>query len=240
MRLVGLLDDRQLLGRRPRSASLGTRQNLCLRIRTSHRHHTTPNPYGSGRSCPGHSGAVSAPELDRRVHWCKPLQTKTWYVDETYVKVRGEWMYLYRTIGDGGETLDFYLSQTRTTKAAKQFLSKALNRSPHHRPSVISTDKNRAYNEAIDSLRKEGRLPPTCQHRQVKFLNNRLESGHGKLKQRIRPVQGFKSRKTAHNAIRGFEVMRMFRKGQFRSMVDSLAGGSEARYIGRLFQVFIA
>ncbi|KTQ97521.1 transposase [Aureimonas ureilytica] len=181
-----------------------------------------------------------APELDRRVQWCKPLQTKTWYVDETYVKVRGEWMYLYRAIGDGGETLDFYLSQTRTTKAAKQFLSKALNRSPHHRPSVISTDKNRAYNEAIASLRKEGRLPPTCQHRQVKFLNNRLESDHGKLKQRIRPVRGFKSRKTAHNAIRGFEVMRMFRKGQFRSMVDSLAGGSEARYIGRLFQVFIA
>lgn len=181
-----------------------------------------------------------APELDRRVQWCKPLQTKTWYVDETYVKVRGEWMYLYRAIGDGGETLDFYLSQTRTTKAAKQFLSKALNRSPHHRPSVISTDKNRAYNEAIASLRKEGRLPPSCQHRQVKFLNNRLESDHGKLKQRIRPVRGFKSRKTAHNAIRGFEVMRMFRKGQFRSMVDSLAGGSEARYIGRLFQVFIA
>ena len=181
-----------------------------------------------------------APELDRRVQWCKLLQTKTWYVDETYVKVRGEWMYLYRAIGDGGETLDFYLSQTRTTKAAKQFLSKALNRSPHHRPSVISTDRNRAYNEAIASLRKEGRLPPTCQHRQVKFLNNRLESDHGKLKQRIRPVRGFKSRKTAHNAIRGFEVMRMFRKGQFRSMVDSLAGGSEARYIGRLFQVFIA
>ena len=79
-----------------------------------------------------------APELDRRVQWCKPLQTKTWYVDETYVKVRGEWMYLYRAIGDGGETLDFYLSQTRATKAAKQFLSKALNRSPHNRPSVRS------------------------------------------------------------------------------------------------------
>ena len=181
-----------------------------------------------------------APELERRVQWCKPLQTSIWYIDETYVKVRGEWMYPYRAIGDGGATLDFYLSQTRTTKAAKRFLSKASTRSPHHRPSVISTDKNRAYNEAIASLRKEGRLAPTCQHRQVKFLNNRLESDHRKLKQRIRPVRGFKSRKTAHNAIRGFEVMRMFRKGQFRSMVASLAGGSEARYIGRLFQVFIA
>ena len=181
-----------------------------------------------------------APELERRVQWCKPLQTSTWFVDETYIKVRGEWMYLYRAIGDSGETLDFYLSQTRTTKAAKRFLRKALTRSPHHRPSVISTDKNRSYNEAIASLRKEGRLAPTCQHRQVKFLNNRLEADHRKLKQRIRPVRAFKSRKTAHNAIRGFEVMRKFRKRQFRSMVDSLAGGSEARYIGRLFQVFIA
>ncbi|MBE7186096.1 MAG: hypothetical protein INR68_16995 [Methylobacterium mesophilicum] len=53
-------------------------------------------------------------------------------------------------------------------------------------------------------------------------------------------MRGFQSRKTAHNAIRGFKTMRMFRMGQFRSMVDSLAGGLEARFIGRLFQVFIA
>lgn len=77
-------------------------------------------------------------------------------------------MYLCWAMGGSGETLDFYLSQTCTTKAAKQFLSKAMNRSPHHRPSVISTDKNRAYNKAIASLRKEGRLPPTCLHRQVR------------------------------------------------------------------------
>ncbi len=149
-------------------------------------------------------------------------------------------MYLYRAIGDRGETLDFHLSQKRTSKAAKRFLGKALSRSPHHRPTVISTDKNPATNEAIAALRPEGRLASHCRHRQVKYLNNRLESDHGKLKQRIRLVRGFQSQRTAHNAIRGFETMRMLRKGQFRSMVDSLAGGSEARFIGRLFQVFIA
>ncbi|WP_192843237.1 DDE-type integrase/transposase/recombinase [Aureimonas sp. AU12] len=69
--------------------------------------------------------------------------------------------------------------------------------------------------------------------------NNRLEYDHGRLKQRIRPVRGFQSQKTAHNAIRGFETMRLFWKGQFRSMVDSLAGESEARFIRRLFQVFV-
>lgn len=105
---------------------------------------------------------------------------------------------------------------------------------------MISTDKNPAYNEAIAALRREGRLAPHCRHRQVEYLNNRLKSDLGELKQRIRPVRGFQSQETAHNAIRGFGTMRVFRKGQFRSMVDSLAGGSEARYIGRLFQVFIA
>ena len=149
-------------------------------------------------------------------------------------------MYLYRATGDRGETLNFYLSQTRTTKAAKRFLRKALSRSSHHRPSVISTDKDPATNEAIAAPRREGSLAPSCRHPQVKYLNNRLESDHGKLKQRIRPVRGVQSQKTAHNPIRGFETMRMFRKGQFRSMVDSLAGGSKARFIGRLFQVFIA
>lgn len=74
----------------------------------------------------------------------------------------------------------------------------------------------------------------------MEYLNNRLESDHGKLKQRIRPVRGFQSQKTTFNAIRGGKAMRMFRKGQFRSVVDSLAGGSKARFIGRLFQVFIA
>ncbi|KTR08331.1 hypothetical protein NS365_01280 [Aureimonas ureilytica] len=65
--------------------------------------------------------------------------------------VRGEWMYRYRAIGDGGETLDFHLSQTRRTKSAKQVPSKAANRSPHHRPWVISSDWNRAYLEPIGS-----------------------------------------------------------------------------------------
>ncbi len=140
------------------------------------------------------------------------------------MKVRGEWMCLCRVIGEGGETLNVYRSQTRTTTAAKQFLSTASNRSPHHCPSVVSTDKSRACNEALGSLRKEHRLPPTCQHRQVTFLNNRLDCDHGKLKQRIRPVRGFKSPKTVHNSLHGFEGMRMFRKAQFRSMVDNLIG----------------
>ena len=181
-----------------------------------------------------------APDLDRRVQWCRDRMSGSWYGDETYVKVRGQWMYLARAIGNRGETLDFHLSQTRTTKAAKRFLSKAFTRSSHHRPAIISTNKDRAYNEAIALLRNEGRLAANGKHRQVKFLNNRLEFDHGKLKRWIRPARSFRSQKTAQNAMRGFETMRMFWKGQFRSMVDSPFDGSESCFIGRLFQVFIA
>ncbi|MFC0192953.1 transposase [Aureimonas pseudogalii] len=72
------------------------------------------------------------------------------------------------------------MSQKRTTEAAKRLLIKALNRSPHNRPSVISTGKNPAYNQAIALLRRQERLAATCQHRQAKYLNNRL---------RVRPRQ---------------------------------------------------
>ncbi len=84
-------------------------------------------------------------------------------------------MYLYRAIGDRGETLDFQLSQKRTTNAAKRFLVRPLSRSPPNRPLVIPTDKNPPYDEAIASLRREGWLAATCQHRQVKYLTDVFE-----------------------------------------------------------------
>jgi IS6 family transposase len=95
-------------------------------------------------------------------------------VNETYIKVRGEWKYLFRAIDKEGRTLDFYLSDTRNAKAAKRFLAKALRRSKHYRPGKINSDKNPAYGEAIRELKKEGLLPASCLHRQVKYLNKSL------------------------------------------------------------------
>ena len=83
-----------------------------------------------------------------------------------------------------------------TTRAAKRFLAKALWRSRDWKPRVINTDKNPAYGEAIIELKKEGLLPKDTRHRQVKYLNNRLESDHGKLKRLIKPMLGFQSMKT--------------------------------------------
>ena len=129
-----------------------------------------------------------APELEKRITWYQNRMSFSWRVDETYIRVKGRWRYLYRAIDKHGATLDYYLSARRSAKAAKRFLAKALRRSGEWVPLVINTDRNPAYGEAIRDLKKEGIIPPELEHRQVKYLNNRLEGDHGKLKRLIRPT----------------------------------------------------
>ena len=166
-----------------------------------------------------------------------PPRSFSWRVDETYVRVKGRWKYLYRAIDKGGATLDFYLADRRNAKAAKRFLSAALKRSRDWIPRVINTDKNPAYGEAIAELKQEGAIPAELEHRQAKYCNNRLECDHGKLKL-IQPTLGFQSMKTAYATIKGFEVMRMFKKGQFTWWIDAIGDGTEARFINRLFGLY--
>jgi IS6 family transposase len=82
-------------------------------------------------------------------------------------------------------------------------------------PRSINTDKNPTYGIAINQLKAEGKCSHNLEHRQVKYLNNIIESDHGKLKRLIKPTLGFKSMKTAYATIKGFEIMRMFKKGKF-------------------------
>jgi transposase-like protein len=154
--------------------------------------------------------------MEKRLRWYwKPSMGYSWRVDETYVKVKGEWTYLYRALDRKGHTLDFYLSATRNTQAAKRFLGKVLkSMKPWAQPGTINTDKAPAYKSALTELKAEGKCPPDTVHRQVKYLNNIIEADHGKLKRLISPVRGFKSMKTAYASIKGFELMRMFKKGQ--------------------------
>lgn len=158
-----------------------------------------------------------APIIQERLKWYwRPRLGYSWRVDETYVKVKGQWAYLYRAIDKTGRTIDFYLSATRNAAAAKRFLGKALRGLKDWEvPATINTDKAAAYGAAITELKQEGKCPQELVHRQVKYLNNRLEADHGKLKRLIKPTLGFKSMKTAYATIKGFELMRMFKKGQF-------------------------
>jgi IS6 family transposase len=178
-----------------------------------------------------------APEIEKRLRrqWRRP-QSTSWRVDETYVKVRGKWTYLYRALDKHGNTIDFYLSPTRSAKAAKRFLGKALNGlKAWEKPEVINTDKAPSYGVAISELKAEGKCPETTVHRQVKHLNNVIEADHGKLKQLIRPARGFKTLKTAYATIAGFEVMRALRKGQAAifNLTRDIRG--EARIVERAF-----
>ncbi len=104
-------------------------------------------------------------------------------------------MYLYRAVDKHGSTSDFYLSPTRNAKATRRFLGKALNGwNAWEKPKVIHTDKAPTYAIAISELKAEGKCPQDTVHRQVKYLNNVIETNHGKLKQLIRPVRGFAER----------------------------------------------
>lgn len=145
-------------------------------------------------------------------------------------------MYLYRAITKEGETVDFHLSRTRNKKAAKRFLGKALRSiKPHNHPKTLNTDKDRVYAPALASLKEEGVWSEALTQRQVKYLNNRIESDHGKLKRLINPVRGFQSLKTAFATIKGFEVMRMFRKGQFKFWLYGQEHLGEVRLIESQF-----
>ncbi|MND90042.1 Integrase core domain protein [compost metagenome] len=160
-----------------------------------------------------------------------------WRVDETYVKVR-KWTYFYRAVDKSGNTIDFYLSPTRHAKAARRFLGKDLNGlKDWEKPTVINTDKAPTYGIAISELKADGKCPKELVHRQVNYLNNVVEVDHGKLKQLIKPVRGFKTLKTAYATIKGFEVMRALRKSQ--AAIFNLTGDirGEARIVERAFGV---
>lgn len=157
-------------------------------------------------------------------------------LDETHIKIRGRWAYLYRAVDKYGNTIDFYLSPTRNTVAAKRFLGEALHGlKDWEKPDVINTDKAPTYSAALAGLKQEGRCPEHTVHRQAKCLNNVIEADHGKLKQLIRPVRGSKSLKTAYATIKGFEVMRALHKGQARAFDVTGDIRGEARMVERAF-----
>jgi transposase, IS6 family len=135
-------------------------------------------------------------------------------VDETYVRVKGKWVYLYRAVDSTGATIDFLLSAKRDAAAAERFLAKALGGENHPAPRVINTDKHAAYPPAIAELKADGVLDENSKHRPVQYLNNILEQDHRAIKRRVRSSQHFRSFWGAWRTIAGYEAIHMIRKGQ--------------------------
>ncbi len=140
-----------------------------------------------------------SPELEQRMRRHLKSTNKSWRVDETYVRVKGRWCYLYRAIDSTGATIDFLLSASRDADAAKRLFRKALSDLSHPQPRVINTDRAPIYSSAISDSKKEGTLRDRCRHRPVQYLNNILEQDHRAIKRRVNAKQGFREFQAARH-----------------------------------------
>jgi transposase, IS6 family len=120
-----------------------------------------------------------APLLEKKCRAKLKPANDSWRVDETYIKVKGQWMYLYRAVDSDGNTVEFMLSPTRDAVSAKRFFRKALRARHTVAPRVINVDRNPAYPKAVGKLKKKGTLWPDCKLRPIKYLNNlRVRCAH--------------------------------------------------------------
>jgi transposase, IS6 family len=158
-----------------------------------------------------------APELDKRIRPHLSMTNGSWRVDETYIRVKGKWVYLYRAVDATGQTIDFLLSPKRDAAAARRFFHKALGQPHTVNPHTITVDKNAAYPIAAKAMKRDAELWRFAKLRQVKFLNNIVEQDHRRIKRLVRPGLGFKSFVTTSRTVAGYEAMAMIRKNQVAS-----------------------
>src|ERR1700732_518052 len=176
-----------------------------------------------------------APELQRCLRRHLKPTNDSWRMDETYVRVKGKWRYLYRAVDSTGATLDFLLSAKQDAVAAKRFLVKALGGANHPAPRVINTDEHAAYPPAVAQLKAEGDLTEDCRHRPVQYLNNVLEQDHRPIKRRGNARQHFRSFCGARRTLAGYEAIHMIRKGQASGSPSAPGIGLLHRFILGLF-----
>jgi putative transposase len=151
-----------------------------------------------------------SPQLEEAFHRRKRSVWVSWRMDETYIKVKGQWYYLYRAVDKTGQTMDFLLTEQRDEQAAKRFLIKAIRR---HGVPEKSTIAGSAANEAtIKNYNEEHGTAIAI--RKVKYLNNIVEQDHRGVKRVTRPMLGFKSFTAAQDTFVGIELMHMIRKKQ--------------------------
>jgi IS6 family transposase len=176
-----------------------------------------------------------SPEIEKKIRKHLRPTNDSWRVDETYIKVKGEWKYLYRAVDSDGSTIDFMLSAKRDRKAVKRFFKKALGSNHNQIPRVITVDKNPAYPIAIHELKNDRILPTNVGLRQIKYLNNIIEQDHRPIKRIVRPMLGFQSFHMATKTLKGIEIMHMIKKGQFDTLNRCVL--NEVNFINKLFGI---
>jgi putative transposase len=151
---------------------------------------------------------------------------KSWRMDETYIKVKGEWKYLYRAVDKDGTTVDFLLRAHRDEAAARRYFEKAIDQ--NGTPETVTVDKSGANLAALKAINAERETP--IRIRQNKYLNNVVEQDHRAIKRIVKPMMGFKDFRCARIILSGIEVMHMIRKGQMKTEKGTDLSAAEQFY----------
>jgi len=152
-----------------------------------------------------------------------------WFVDETYVKVSGNWRYVYRAVDQNGQVIDVFVSKKRDLNAATTFFTAAIG--SHGKPSEVTTDRAHALVRVVTEL-----LPAALDDT-TQYANNRVEADHGRVKARLPPMRGLKRDRTACVVIRGHAFVQNLRRGHYELGVEALPGLNLAAAFDQLSMV---
>jgi transposase, IS6 family len=145
---------------------------------------------------------------------CRHAAGSRWQVDETYVKVAGQWRYVYRAVDEFGQVIDVYVSPRRDALAARRFFDRAIA-TTRTRPAEVVTDKAATYPLVLDEVL------PGAWHRTEPYANNHIEADHGRLKARLRPMRGLKQDRSARVIIAGHALVQNVRRGHYEPGVEA-------------------
>jgi transposase, IS6 family len=157
-------------------------------------------------------GAAVHSAADRRRTTLPPRSGDRWFVDETYIKVAGRWVYLYRAIDQFGQVIDVLVSEKRSLAATRRFFTHALDHGA--RPTEVSTDQAPAYPRVLDEL-----LPSAC-HVTEQYATNAVDADHGRLKARLRPMRGLKRLRSARVISTGHAFVQNLHRGHYELALD--------------------
>jgi transposase-like protein len=156
------------------------------------------------------------PLLAEAARPCRHAVGDRWSVDETYVRVAGQWRYVYRAIDQFGQVIDVFVSRRRDAKAARRFFQRAIG-TTKVLPVEVITDRAATYPIVLEELL------PAPRHRTDRYANNRVEADHSRLKSRLRPMRGLKQDRSARVIIGGHAFVQNLRRGHYELAVEELA-----------------
>jgi transposase-like protein len=154
-----------------------------------------------------------APLLAEAARPCRHAVGDRWQLDETYVKVAGQWRYVYRAIDQFGQVIDVFVSPRRDAASARRFFERAVS-STNVTPTEVVTDRAAVYPRVLEEL------APAAWHRTEKYANNRIEADHCQLKRRLRPMRGLKTDLGASVVIIGDAFVQNLRRGHYELAID--------------------